>query len=205
MPLAHLENAKIVKISQRRELAELFGLETRNKYEIQDENGVVIGFAAEQGKSLLAHFARHFFGHWRRFDIFVFDNERRQVLRSTHPFRFFFQRMEIFDSQDKQVGSVQQRFALFHKRFDLEDDRGNVLMEVKSPIWKFWTFPVTKNGREVAFIRKKWSGAIHELMFDKDNFVVEFPTPLALRERTLLLVAALFVDLQYFEKKANRE
>lgn len=203
MLLDHLQQAKMVKIAQRRELAELWGLETRNKYEIKDEQDNLIGFAAEQGKGAFAFLARYFLGHWRRFEIYVYNAQHQQVVTATHPFRFFFQRLDIYDANHTLIGAVQQRWSLLHKKFDIEDERGNCHMEVRSPLWKFWTFPVTRNGSEVGVIRKKWSGAITELFLDKDNFAVEFSTGLNIKERTLLLVAGLFVDLQYFEKRAK--
>ena len=44
----NLQQLSGLVITQRRELAELIGFETRNKYEIKNEQAQVIGFCAEQ-------------------------------------------------------------------------------------------------------------------------------------------------------------
>src|SRR5436189_6422830 len=121
-------------IVQKRELAELFGIETRNKYAIE-VNGAPLAFAAEQGGGGVAFLARMFFGHWRTFEIHFFDNARLLVLRVVHPFRLFFQRLEVSMADGRALGAIQQRFAVFSKRFDVSDPSGRLLLRVSSPIW----------------------------------------------------------------------
>ena len=145
-------------VKQRFEVAELFGFESRNKYEIRDESQMVVGFAAEQGKGLWAVIARMWRGHWRRFDIHFFDQNRALELVVRHPFRWFFQRVEVYDPQGRFMGALQQRWAFLAKRFDVQDAGGATQMEMKSPFLKFWTFPFSADGRERAVVRKKWAG-----------------------------------------------
>jgi hypothetical protein len=63
-------------VVQRKELAELFGFETRSKYAIEADC-VPFAFAAEQGKGDRAFLARMFHGHYRTFEIHFF---RRRAL-----------------------------------------------------------------------------------------------------------------------------
>ena len=56
-----LRNRSKVLIRQIHEIAEWIGFETRNKYEILDEENKLIGFAAEQGKGFLGLIMRQFF------------------------------------------------------------------------------------------------------------------------------------------------
>ncbi|MBL9038209.1 MAG: hypothetical protein JNG84_06845 [Archangium sp.] len=190
-------------IVQRKELGELLGIETRNKYEIRDASGSPIGFAAEQGGGLLAILARQFVGHWREYDIMLFDAARQMAFRAHHPFRFFFQRIELFSAAGEFLGALQQRWAFFSKRFDVEDARGNVVMEMRSGLLKVWTFPFFRGEAEVARIEKKWGGVLREAFTDADTFNLSFGSVASAAERALLLAAAIFVDLQYFEKKAQ--
>jgi uncharacterized protein YxjI len=201
--LAVLQHSSELMIVQRRELAELFGLETRNKYSIE-VRGAQLGFAAEQGKGGLAFLARMFFGHWRTFEIHFFDNARQLALRVVHPFRFFFQRLEVSDTVGRQLGAIQQRFSVLWKRFDVTDASGRVLLTVSSPIWRPWTFVFKRDDRELARVEKKWSGMLQEAFTDSDRFRVAFDSPeLNHDERSLILAAAIFIDLQYFEQKAQ--
>ncbi|MEZ4389682.1 MAG: phospholipid scramblase-related protein [Polyangiales bacterium] len=200
-PLSHYP---ALVLRQRKELAELFGYESRNKYEVLDPNGAPILYAAEQGKGVGAMVMRQFFGHWRTFELHVFDSARNVILRAVHPFRWFFQRLEVFDANGRPLGALQQRWAIFSKRFDVEDAQGNVLMTVNSPLWRPWTFRFERAGQQVASVLKKWGGALTELFTDADKFRVEFEHPgLSADDRALLLCAGLFIDLQYFEAKAQ--
>lgn len=191
-------------VKQKFEGFELLGYETRNKYAILDEENNQVGFAAEQQKGILGWFMRQFLGHWRKFDVYFFDQDRKEFMRAHHPFRFLFQRFEISDSNGKYIGSLQQRFSILTKRFDVLDNNNNVILEMKSPIWKIWTFPFLYQGQEIARIEKKWTGFLAEAFTDKDTFLVSFGGQvLKNEERLIILASSIFVDLRYFEKKAG--
>lgn len=200
-----LLSAREFRFRQIHELAELFGFETRNRYALQHTDGRPVAYAAEQQKGFWGFVSRQFLGHWRRFDIHVYNEKREEALILKHPFRWFFQRLEIFDASGAMIGAIQQRFAFITKSFDVEDARGKVRYQVRSGFFKFWTFELTKHGREVATVRKVWSGLFTEAFTDKDNFQLLMDGPnLDQEDRILILAAALFVDLQYFERKARR-
>lgn len=202
--LEALTDQKQLIIRQRKELAELIGFETRNKYEISNEQGQVIGFCAEQQKGFLGLVMRQFFGHWRSFELHFFDNQRNQVFIVKHPFRFFFQRLEVYAGGGRFIGSVQQRFGIVKKKFDIENPQGRVILKMQSGFLQFWTFPIYKGALEAAVIRKKWSGLFREAFMDADNFQLEFGrADLDDTEKSLILASAIFIDLQYFERKAN--
>ncbi len=183
---------------------ELIGYETRNKYEVLDQKQNRIAFAAEQQKGFLGFLARQFLGHWRKFTVLFFDQERKEFMRATHPFRFFFQHLDIEDVNGKYIGGLEQRFSLLSKKFDILNSKGEVVMEMSSPIWKIWTFPIFHNETEVASIQKKWSGFLSEMFTDKDKFLIDYKaSDLSEDERRVILAASVFIDLQYFERKAK--
>ncbi len=202
--LPSLSEHSEVLVRQRRELAEFIGFETRNKYQIQSSSGEELAFAAEQGKGILGFIGRSFLGHWRRFEIHFFDRQRLPFMKAEHPFRFYFHELLVRDTKGRKLGLIKRRFALLSKRFDVTDAQDQLLFEINSPIWKIWTFRFIRGGREMATIQKKWSGVFFEAFSDKDKFLVQFAER-ALREdeRRLILAAAIFVDLMYFEKKAE--
>jgi uncharacterized protein YxjI len=201
--LSIVQQSSELMIVQRRELAELFGIETRNKYSLE-AGGAPFGFAAEQGKGGFAFLARLFVGHWRTFEIHFFDNARQLVLRVVHPFRVLFQRLEVSDANGRPLGAIQQRFSLISKRFDVTDPSDRLLLSVSSPFWRPWTFAFERDGRALARVEKKWSGMLQEAFTDADRFRVAFESPeLSLDERALVLAAGIFIDVQYFERKAD--
>ena len=105
-------------------------------------------------------------------------------------------------ARHRVIGAIQTRFSLLNKRFSVEDARGAPVMEVASPIWKLWTFPFVAKGRNVAFIKKKWSGLLSEALTDRDDFRVEYDSvDLDNDARKVILAAAIYVDLTYFESK----
>lgn len=190
-------------VRQMHEIAEWFGFETRNKYEILDENKRHLGFAAEQQKGILGFLFRQYLGHWRRFDVHFFTPDRQLFLVGHHPFRWFFERIELKNPQGQNLGAIQKRFAIFSKRFDIQNERGHVILEVSSPIWKFWTFTFMRRGQKAAEVKKKWTGLLTEAFTDKDTFMVEYSDPqMNENEKYLVMAAAVFVDLLFFEKKA---
>lgn len=201
MDLSHL-NQLIVK--QRFEGFELLGYETRNKYAILDDQGNDIAFAAEQQKGIMGFLLRQFLGHWRKFDVHFFDKNKQEFMLAHHPFKILFQRFEITNNEGKNIGALQQRFALLSKKFDVLDERGNVIMEMRSPLWKIWTFPFFRRGQEVARVEKKWTGLLAEAFTDKDTFKVSFgQSDLTTNERLIILATSVFIDLQYFERKSS--
>ncbi len=200
----NLVNYATLVFKQRFEVAEFLGYETRNKYDIETDSGTAVGFAAEQQKGVGGFLMRQFFGHWRSFSLHFYTANRLLALVANHPFRFFFQRLEVTFPDGRPLGAIQQRFSLLSKRFDVENFGKQVHFEVDSPLWSPWTFTFTKGGREVATVRKRWSGLFSEAMSDRDNFAIGFSDPsLSEIDRSLVLVAALFIDLQYFERKAG--
>lgn len=197
-----LSSLKVVLVHQVHEVAEWFGYETRNKYQILDEHKRPLGFAAEQQKGILGFLMRQFLGHWRKFDVHFYTADRQLAFVGHHPFRWLFSRIEIKDTAGKTIGAIQKRFSILTKRFDVENSRGLVIMEVASPIWKIWTFTFMNQGQALAHVKKKWSGLFAEGFTDKDNFLVEFNSPtMTEEEKTLVMASAVFIDLLYFEKK----
>jgi uncharacterized protein YxjI len=196
-----LTGQRKLTLSQRFELAETFDFETRNRYRILDAAGKQIAFAAEETTGWMGFFARQILGHWRTFQLHFYDNGRRPVLHAVHPFRFYFSRLEVYDARQQLIGAVQKRFSILSKRFCVENDRGESVLEVTSPIWKIWTFPFERDGKTVASINKKWSGVLSEALTDRDDFQIEFKSfALSNDLRKVVLAAAVFVDLKYFEK-----
>jgi uncharacterized protein YxjI len=195
---------RTVLVQQRREPWEwMTGFETRNKYALADERGAELGFAAEQQKGLGGFLLRQLLGHWRSFEIHVFDPSRRLAMKVLHPWRFFFQRVEVQDEAGRRLGAVQQRFAVFSKAFDVEDAGGRAVLRVRSPVWRLWTFAFERQGAEVARVEKRWTGLLAEVFTDRDTFRLTFSPSASATERLLVLAASLFVDLVYFERKAD--
>ena len=199
-----LESAKRVMMRQIFKRRELVGFEARNMYELFDEDNQYLGYAAEEGGGFLGGLLRYFLGHWRKFNIHCFDAANQEVMIVHHPFCLFFQRLVVMTPEGKRLGIIQQRMSILSKKFEVQTANGMTLFQMSSPIWKIWSFPFYRRNREIARISKKWSGLLSEAFTDRDDFMLEFKdSNVTNSQRQLILAAALFVDLQYFEKHAG--
>lgn len=200
-----LRSYSVLYVRQIKEMAELFGFETRNKYNVLNESGAQVALAAEESQGFFGAIGRQFFGHWRQYTVKLYNPGLAILLELQHPFRLLFQRLDIIAPDGRKVGAIQERWSLLHKHFDLLDVTGQTILQVRSPLLKFWTFNfVRPDGRDVALVEKKWSGTLKEMFTDADNFRVQYSGREATNdEKLLILAAAIFIDLRYFERKAN--
>jgi len=200
-----IDHSRLLHIQQVFEPLELFvDWETRNKFRILDDNKNQIGFAAEQSKGFFGAIFRQFMGHWRSFEMAIFNENRKKIFLLKVPFRWFFRDVIIEDANGKEIGRIEQRFAIFRKKFDLIGPHGRPFARVNSGFFRFWTFEVENRGRTIGAVKKKMSGVLTEIFSDRDNFVVEYKsTELSSDERVIILSLSFLVDLIYFEKKGS--
>lgn len=198
----HLASSKRLHVEQVMEGFEVFlGWETRNKYRILDENKKPLAYAAEQSKGILSSLLRQVFGHWRAFTVTIFDENRQPVYLLDFPFRWFFKTLIIRDQSQRPVGHLQQRFAIFRKKFDVYNAQGVQIAHINSSFFRFWTFEFHQGSRKLGSIQKKWAGVLSEFFTDKDNFLITFDDPsLSADDKALMLSTCLMVDIIYFEQ-----
>lgn len=198
-----LEQSDGLFVRQVREWGEILtGLETRNKYELRNALGDLIGFAGEVAGGLGATLLRLWLRASRPFELQVTDASGHAFLRVTRPFRFIFHRAEIFDGQGRRCGAIQKRWSFFRRIYDVEDDRGAARLSLFGPILRPWTFEVRRGDAVVGLIQKKWGGVLRESFTDADTFGVQFSAPLDLAEKRVLVGAVFLIDFVHFE---NRE
>ena len=188
-----------VLVKQNKEWGEiLLGFESKNRFDLMDEDGTLLGRAAEEGKGFGAMLLRNLFGSMRQASIHIYDLEGNEIGRGEKPFRFFFHRMEVYDGK-QLLGAVQRKWSWFHRRFSIENSAGEPIMEIFSPLFRIWTFKLMFQGQEVGRISKKWGGMMRELFTDADSFGVECKTHVPAEIRKMLLVATFLIDFTCFE------
>lgn len=199
-----LSDSRALMVRQVKEWGEiLVGFETRNRFEIFDDEGRLIGRAAEEAGGVGAVLSRNFFGKCRPSTIHVYDAEGQEVATGRKPFRFYFHRMGLYEGS-KLVGAIQRRFSIFHRLFSLEDETGQELLRIKSPWFRIWTFKLLADETEVGRISKRWGGALKEMFTDADSFRVEFSHPkLPLAAKKLLLAGVFLIDFTCFENNVR--
>jgi len=193
-----------VLIHQATEWGEiLLGFESKNRFQLKDEHGTNLGYAAEEARGIGQWFLRNLFGRCRKATVHVYDAQGQRLGRGEKPFRWFFHRMEVVDGE-RRIGAVQRKWAWFHRIFAIENAAGEEVMELRSPFFHPWTFTLTFQGSEVGVIRKKWGGLLREFFTDADVFGVEMASHVPIEVRKLLFVATFLVDFTCFENNQGK-
>ncbi|EQC47215.1 phospholipid scramblase-related protein [Bacteriovorax sp. Seq25_V] len=184
----------------------LTGFETKNKYQILDANNQPIGFCAEQGSGFWAFIKRSFLRAHRPLTIHVFDREGNKILELDRPYYWFFSSMYVKDANGKNLGHIEQKFAIFRKRYELLDHAHKVFARIDSGFFKFFSFEIFNNGdKSIGLISKKWGGIFKEIFTDSDTFGVQLTTDLSPEQKAIIFANALSIDFDYFEENANRD
>jgi uncharacterized protein YxjI len=188
-----------IMIHQMLEWGEIaLGFESKNRFEIKDEEGNRLGLAAEEAKGVGAWFLRNLFGRCRKASIHIYDGEGERLGRGEKPFRWFFHRMDVFDG-DQKIGAIQRKWSLLHRKFAIENAAGEEVMDIYSPMFRIWTFKLLFQDKEVGRISKKWSGLLREAFSDADTFGVECDPNVPDEVRQVLMVATFLIDFTCFE------
>lgn len=190
-------------IKQRREGFELLGVETPNAYDILGMDGRRVLRVAEREGGFWGIVGRQLGGHGAaQFELDVVDERGTPVLHLSHPPRFFLQRIEVRSGRGRLLGWFEQCFTLADRKFHVHDAYGRVLFTASAGLFSSRTFPfVRPTGRRVATLKKEWSGLASEMFTDADDFRLVFESQsLGPDERALLLAAAIFIDLTWFEQ-----
>jgi uncharacterized protein YxjI len=194
-----------IVVRQVKEWGEILAdFECRNRFEILDESGTPLGFAAETGEGIGAMVTRNFLGRLRPSTIRIMNPQGKEVARGEKRFSFYFHRMELYEGE-RRIGAVGRKFSLFHRKFVVEDASGEPVLSIVSPWFRIWTFKLFLGEQEVGRIAKKWGGFLREAFTDADSFAVEFSHPkVPLDAKKLLLLAVFLVDFTCFENNQHR-
>ena len=190
-----------VFIKQIKEWGEiLIGVESKNKYEIYDAQKTLLGYAAETGSGLWSFILRNILRAHRPLEIKIWDTHNVMLYRIKRPFFWFFSDLSVFDGDGQLIGVAHRKFSLINKKYDITDSTGKLLVIIKSPFWRLWSFPLLNlKGESIGVITKRWSGILKEVFTDTDNFKIDFPKDIDDNLKSIILGTAFTIDLDYFE------
>ncbi len=185
-------------VKQEIEYLEVFmGLETPNTYSIRTPDGAELLYAYEESGFL----SRQFLCNHRPLTIHFVDNDGNEVASAERSFFWMFSHLYVGDEEGTLIGSLKKTFKLLGRRISILDDEGAKRSEIRGGLFRPNTFMIYSEGDEVARITKRWSGLGRELFSDADTFQVGMNTErVDQRFATLILAAAIAIDLDYFEK-----
>ena len=192
-------------VRQSKEWVEILsGFETGNRYAIHAD-GRQVGWAAEERGGLMTMLLRVVLRYMRPLSLRVYSQDKAELARGDKSFSFYFHEMAVTEG-GQRLGSVQRKFAILKRLFEVRDASGALVATIVSPLFRIWTFKVMIDGAEVGRISKKWGGGLREIFTDADTFGVEFSeTDLNATARKLLLFATFLIDFTCFEDNANKK
>lgn len=126
----------------------------------------------------------------------VYEDEGAPPVLSVHRgFALFRSKLQV-TCAGKPVGYFRKKLLSIGGGFNVFDMRDQQVAEVKGN-WKGWDFKfLTKQGREIGSVTKKWAGLGKELFTSADNYVISLNGVGANPESAALLLAAgLSVDI----------
>lgn len=185
-------------VKQEIEHLEVFtGFETQNRYSVRTPEGQQLLYAFEESGLL----GRNLLSSHRPLTVHVVDKNNANVITASRSFFWFLSHLNVSDGTGQRIGSMQRRFSFINRKFDLMDGAGNVIAEMRGPIFRPFTFMVYQQGQEIGRVTKQWSGIGREAFTDADTFKVEVDTNRMEQDFSLLmLAAAISIDLDFFEK-----
>jgi uncharacterized protein YxjI len=182
----------ILVVNQKRKVIEL-----NTEFAVYDQHGNQIAAVRQVGQSTAKKVMRfvssvdQFMTH--KFQ--VVDLAGNVLLTLTRPAKLVKSRIQIGDRLGNPIGEVVQQNAIGKIRFSMEAG-GHTYGSINGENWRAWNFNIQDHtGAEVARITKTWEGLATTLFTTADNFVVQIHRPLEDPLRSMVVAAALCVDV----------
>jgi len=199
-------------IKQQVEILEAFtGFETENKYKVLNSLGQDVFYAKEDTDCC----TRQCCGPGRPFEMKILNNQVQEVLHLVRPLRCqaccfpcCLQELEVHSPPGTIIGTVEQKWSIFHPKFVIKDENGEPILNLTGPFcvcecYSDVDFILTSVATDeiIGKISKQWSGLGKEVFTDADNFGINFPLDLDVKVKATLLGATFLIDFMYFEKQ----
>lgn len=172
-------------------------VEINNEYAIHDQHGAQIGAIRQVGQSTAKKVMRvltnvdQFMTH----KLQIVDRDGAVALQLTRPAKFVKSKIIVQNGQGAEVGTIVQQNAMGKIRFGLMAGQDQIGM-IQAENWRAWNFRIADAAdNEVARITKTWEGLAKTMFTTADNYVVQIHAPLDEPLRSLVVAAAVSVDL----------
>jgi len=133
----------------------------------------------------------------------VYQNGETAPLFSIHrPAAFFRSKVRVTGPGAQPFGYFKSKMFSIGGGFNVFDNADQQVAEIKGN-WKGWDFKfLTKDGREIGSVTKKWAGLGKELFTSADNYMISLTDVPSgnTAASTLLLAAGLAIDVVFKEK-----
>lgn len=132
----------------------------------------------------------------------IYEDETQPPVASIHRgFTFLRSKIKVIGPGGKPLGYFRSKLISISGGFNVFDNNDQPVAEVKGN-WKGWDFRfLSKNGREIGAVTKKWAGMGKELFTSADNYVISLSdlSHAGPEAGALLLAAGLAIDIVFKE------
>ena len=180
----------------------LTGFATCNKYRILDKDGQECGFIAEKSGGILGALMRLVLRNHRPMSIMVWNKNEEEVLRIRRPFYFLWSNIRVFHHRHR-VGNVRRRFSIMKNYYGIHRRTGKIIARIKNEHMSRRFSIVDSSGSEIGIVKKEMGPLKKELFTDSDRFFVGFPSDWNSEDKSLLLAAAVTIDMDFFESNSS--
>ncbi|KAG8906854.1 hypothetical protein FRB99_005914 [Tulasnella sp. 403] len=185
-------------VTRQIEMMNIFmGFEVANRYAINDVNGNVVGYIAEEERGLFGTMARQLFRTHRAFRSVIMDVNGTPVLWIHRPFswinsRLYVQRKVVDESPAPgaeelsliKFGEARQQWHPWRRKYHLflgrDGSQFHQFAEIDSGLFAWDFFLQNEMDVNLGSIRKGWTGVGRELFTDTSQYTIRFtPDPSA--------------------------
>ena len=179
-------------------------LKLTDTYDILDPaTGQAIGIAKEEPPIWAKYLRLVVEKHLMPTTVNIYEQEGRPPVASIHRgFTFIRSKIRVV-AGGRPLGYFKSKLISIGGGFNVFDNQDQQVAEVKGN-WKGWDFKfISKQGREIGSVTKKWAGLGKELFTSADNYIISLrdlggASPAA---GALLLAAGLAIDIVYKESE----
>ena len=179
-------------------------LKLTDTYDILDpSDGRTIGIAKEEPPTWAKYLRLVIKKHQLPTKVNIYESEGQPpVLSISRGFTLLRSKVNVITGDGHPLGYFKSKLFSIGGGFDVFDNQDQPVAEVKGD-WKGWNFKfLTKTGREIGTVTKKWAGLGKELFTSADNYIISLSdlngtSPAA---SALLLAAGLAIDVVFKEK-----
>lgn len=178
---------------------ELVGMfKAANQYDIFDpESNQKIIECREPNLGIMTKIFR--FTDYKRmtpFEVIVKTPDGSNILSVKRGFSLLHSTVQVFDENDKLVGTFKQKMFSIGGKFDVLDTQDKVICTLVGK-WTSWDFRFLQGQTELASVTKKWSGIGKELFTSADNYmlIINDSVPATDPARLLIMAAVICIDM----------
>lgn len=130
------------------------------------------------------------------FHVEVRTPDGSNILSVKRAFSILHSSVQVFDEDDKLVGTFKQKLFSIGGKFDVLDTQDKVICTLQGK-WTSWDFRFLQGEKELANVTKKWTAIGKELFTSADNYMLIINDSVSATDpaRILIMAAVICIDM----------